>query len=220
LAIGCKGSGLGPLLDRLHSTRTRPVSLDVLNAPAAKVIAASGLPMPPADWMVVVGFEDNTAAVSWQTHQVMEEVAPFGVVGLQARAGETAGALWQGLTELDVRPAAALSFKANLLSGAVAAYCQHAAGTAENVLLVARAGSGIVRGHIGGDLTVERAASILKGLQEQATATQGNVVLTHAPAAWKRLLPVWGVPRDDVRLMRRVKEVFDPRDVFNPGRFV
>jgi glycolate oxidase FAD binding subunit len=149
----------------------------------------------------------------------MEEVAPFGVVGLRARAGEAADALWQGLTELDLRPAARLSFKANLLPGAVAAYCLRARLTDE-LLLIARAGSGIVRGHIGGDLTVERAAAILKGLQEQATASHGNVIVTHAPTTWKRSLAVWGVSRGDAWLMRRVKEVLDPGGVFNPGRFI
>jgi glycolate oxidase FAD binding subunit len=158
--------------------------------------------------------------VSWQLRQVMEEVAPFSILGLQARAGDAAGALWHGLTELDLRPAARLSFKANLLPGAVAAFCLHAATLAEDVLLIARAGSGIVRGHIGGDLTVERAAVILKGLQESATANKGNVVLSHAPAAWKRSLPVWGVLRGDAWLMHHVKEVLDPRGIFNPGRFV
>src|SRR5262249_43907500 len=157
-------------------------------------LAANGLSIPPVEWVVMAGFEDNTAAVSWQIRQMMEEVAPFGVLGLQARAGEAADALWQGLIELDLRPAASLSFKANLLSGAVTAFCQYAAGVAENVLVIARAGSGIVRGHIAGDLTVERAAAILKGLHEHAAASQGNVVLTHALAAWKRTLPVWGVP--------------------------
>jgi glycolate oxidase FAD binding subunit len=219
LAIGSNGPGLGPLLDRLHSTQTRPVSLDVLNGPSAKVLATAGLPMPPAEWVVIVGFEDNTTAVSWQIHQVMEEVAPFGVLGLRARAGEAADALWQGLTELDLRPVASLSFKANLLPGAVAAYCLHAQGMTDELLLVARAGSGIVRGHIGGDLTVERAAAILKGLQEQATASHGNVIVTHAPTAWKRSLALWGVLRDDAWLMRRVKETLDPGGVFNPGRF-
>jgi glycolate oxidase FAD binding subunit len=220
LAIGCRNAGLGPLLDRLHTSRTRPVSLDVLNARAVRGVADGSLPMPTAEWVVVVGFEDTTTAVSWQIHQVMEEVAPFNVLGLQARAGEAAGALWQGLTELDLRPAARFGFKANLLPGAVAAFCQYAAALPEELILVARAGSGIVHGHVDGDLTVERVTAMVKGLQEQATAAKGNVVLTHAPPVWKRTLPVWGIPRGDAWLMHRVRQTFDPRAIFNPGRFL
>jgi glycolate oxidase FAD binding subunit len=220
VALGCTGDRLGPLLDRLHTTRTRPVSLDVLNGPAAREIATDGMALPVADWIVVVGFEDNAEAVGWQLRQVIEEVAPVGILGVEARAGVPAAALWQGLTEFDIRPASRLSFKANLLPGAVAAFCLYAASQGQEIFLLARAGSGIVRGHIGGDLTPERAAVILKELQERAVAAKGNLVLPHCPAGWKRLLPVWGTPRGAAWLMRRVKETLDPRDVFNPGRFL
>jgi glycolate oxidase FAD binding subunit len=40
------------------------------------------------------------------------------------------------------------------------------------------------------------------------------------PPAWKRTLPVWGVPGNDVALMQKVKQAIDPRRLFNPGRFV
>src|SRR5262249_24884704 len=153
----CPGEGLAPLLDRLHTTRTRPVCLDVLNAPAAAVLMADGVVLPPADWVVVLGFEDNIAAVSWQLSQVMEEAAPLGVLGLQARAGDSSDVLWRELTEIDFRPEARLSFKANMLPGAVADFCRLAGTLHGEILLVARAGSGIVRGHVSGDLTVERA---------------------------------------------------------------
>ena len=69
-------------------------------------------------------------------------------------------------------------------------------------------------------VTPGRAAVILMGLQERAAAARGNVVLPHCPPAWKRSLSVWGAPRGDAWLMRRVKAALDPRGVFNPGRFV
>jgi glycolate oxidase FAD binding subunit len=220
IAVGCDSAGLSSLLDRLHGSRTRPVSLDLLNGPAARTLAMAGPALPAAEWVVVVGYEDNMSAVSWQISQLMEEVAPLGILGMEARAGVAAGVLWQGLTEFDLRPASIISFKANLLPGAVAAFCAEVTGLPEQPLLIARAGSGIVRGHLGGDLTPERAAVIVKGLQERAVAATGNVVLTRCPAGWKRSLPVWGVPRGDAWLMRRVKDALDPRGVFNPGRFL
>jgi glycolate oxidase FAD binding subunit len=90
----------------------------------------------------------------------------------------------------------------------------------EGVLLYAQAGSGVVRGHVAGDLTPGRAAAMLKGLAETASSAGGNLVLPRCPAGWKRDLPVWGAPRGDAWLMRRVKEQLDPRRLFNPGRFV
>jgi glycolate oxidase FAD binding subunit len=220
VAVGCDSTALAPLLDRLHVSRTRPVSLDLVNAPAAREIAARGPALPRADWVVVVGYEDNMVAVGWQVSRLIEEVASAGIVGLEARAGVSAAVLWQGLTEFDLRPASTLTFKVNLLPSAVAGFCLEAATLPEEILLIARAGSGIVRGHLGGDLTLERAAVILKALQDKAVAARGNVVVTRCPTAWKGSLPVWGAPRGDAWLMRRVKETLDPRGVFNPGRFV
>ena len=84
----------------------------------------------------------------------------------------------------------------------------------------AHAGSGIVRGHLGGDLTLARTQEMLKGLQEAASAAQGNLILPRCPTEWKRSLPVWGRTRGDAALMREVKSKFDPKGLFNPGRFV
>ncbi len=113
-----------------------------------------------------------------------------------------------------------ITFKANMLPQAVASFCPLAATFPEIVHLHAHAGSGIVRGHLGGDLTVERVAAMLKVLTDAATAAEGNLVLPHCPVMWKRDLPVWGQERGDLWLMRQVKKQMDPRNLFNPGRFV
>jgi glycolate oxidase FAD binding subunit len=126
--------------------------------------------------------------------------------------------LWKALVELTARPAA-LTFKANLLPSAVADFCRAADELPEGLLLHAQAGSGIVRGHAADGLTLERAQAMLKGLIERAVAAGGNLVLPRCPPPWKRRLPVWGVPRGDLGLMRQVKEHLDPRRLFNPGRF-
>jgi glycolate oxidase FAD binding subunit len=196
------------------------VSLDVLNRPAANALHGSGVALPAADWVAVAGFEDNMAAASWQVCQLMEEVAPAGIAGLQAWADACATAYWQALTEFDRRPTARLSLKANVLPGETTAFCQHAASLCGEMLLLARAGSGIVRGHLDGGLTLDRATAILKELQKRAVEAKGNVVVTRCPAAWKRSLPIWGAPRGDAWLMKHVRETLDPRGVFNPGRFI
>jgi FAD/FMN-containing dehydrogenase len=113
-----------------------------------------------------------------------------------------------------------LTFKANMLPQAVAPFCQLAARLSEPIRLHAHAGSGIVRGHLGGDLTLGQVAAMLKDLTDAAAAAEGNLVLPHCPVAWKRDLPVWGRERGDLWLMRQVKKQMDPRNLFNPGRYV
>jgi glycolate oxidase FAD binding subunit len=221
LTLGSEAAGLGELLDLLHRTRTRPACLDLLNAAGARAVADEArVNLPEAPWVVVVGFEDNDDAVAWQVKQLVRELGPDRVRGLEARAGAVTGPLWRALADLPSRPEARLTFKANLLPSAVADFCRTAAALPEEVLLHAHAGSGIVRGHVGGDLTAERAAAMLKGLTEAAAAAQGNLVVPHCPPEWKRSLPVWGQPRNDLWLMRQVKEKLDPRRLFNPGRFL
>jgi glycolate oxidase FAD binding subunit len=219
LTLGCAAEAVGPLLDTLHRSRTRPVCLELLNAAAARVVGtASGGAMPDSPWVVVAGFEDNREAVSWQVRQLIKEVAAGHGAAVTVLADKAAEPLWAALVEFAAWPGARLTFKANLLPGAVADLCTRAADLPDGLLLQAHAGSGIVIGHAGADLTPERAAAMLKGLLTMATAARGNLIVPRCPTAWKAALPVWGAPRNDAGLMRRVKDSLDPRGLFNPGR--
>ncbi|MGH7173509.1 MAG: FAD-binding oxidoreductase [Gemmataceae bacterium] len=220
VTFGCETASLDRLLDRLHATRTRPVCLDLLNQSAVRsMVRALRMNLPEAPWVIVVGFEDNGDAVGWQVRQLLEELAPGDIQGLEARAGGASDPLWMALVE---SPASGgcVSFKANLLPHAVAEFCRQADTLSEPMRLHAHAGSGIVYGHLDGDLTLPRVAAMLKELTDAAVRAEGNLVLPHCPVEWKRELPVWGRERGDLWLMRQVKDKMDPRHLFNPGRFL
>ena len=51
-------------------------------------------------------------------------------------------------------------------------------------------------------------------------AMQGSATLLHGPRALKQSISVWGTKRVDFPLMQRVKQAFDPQNIFAPGRFV
>jgi glycolate oxidase FAD binding subunit len=213
LTLGCGPEAVGPLLDALHRSRTRPACLELLNARAAGAVGG----LPDAPWVVVVGFEDTREAVHWQVQQLIRELS--AEASLNVLADRAAEPLWRALTEFPARPGAALTFKANLLPGATADFCRLADALPDELLLQAHAGNGIVVGHAAGGLTPDRAAAMLKALLDSAAAAEGNVILPCCPPAWKTGLPVWGRPRGDAWLMRRVREALDPRGLFNPGRF-
>jgi glycolate oxidase FAD binding subunit len=220
VTLGCDGDALEALLDQLHRSRVRPSCLDVVNATAARVLmreAAASLPDSP--WVVIAGFEDSSDPVSWQIQQLIKDVGVSRVQGLEGRGGAASDGLWQALVELTAPPTAALSFKANLLPSAVAAFCREAAKT-DDMLLQAHAGSGIVRGHFLHAPSLEPTQALLDTLHQQAAAAHGNIVLPRCPLEWKKQLPVWGRERGDRWLMRDVKQQLDPRNLFNPGRFV
>lgn len=221
LIFGCAANELATLLDRIHATRTRPICLELLNAPAAKVLASTAaLMLPDRPWVLVAGFEDSEDSVNWQLQQFIKELTSAGISGALARAGAATEPLWGALAELLLPSDAQLAMKANLLPGNTASWCLRADALHSGLLVHAQAGSGIVRAHSVGDLTLADTTAMLKELADEATASGGNVVLLHCPTAWKRHLPLWGAPRGDLPLMRLVKQRLDRRGVFNPGRFL
>jgi len=218
--LRCKAQGVGPLLEQLHRSQTRPVCIDLLNAAAARYIGQqAGMSLPETSWVVVVGFEDNREAVCWQMQQLIKELPPEYGNGLEARINHTGEPLWAALVEATAWPDAGLSFKANMLPSATAAFCEQAAAWPEMLLLQAHAGNGIVTGHAGSTVTLENARTMLKRFQEW-TGAGGNLIVRRCPAPWKATLPIWGSPRNDTWLMRTIKQKLDPRGLFNPGRFV
>jgi glycolate oxidase FAD binding subunit len=220
VTFGCETASLDRMLDQLHESRTRPVCLDLLNRSAVRfLIREFGVNLPEAPWVIVVGFEDNSNAVGWQVRQLLQELAPADIQGMEARAGAASEPLWRGLIE-HTASGRRLSFKANLLPGASAAFCRHADTLCQGTRLQAHAGSGIVHGHLDGDLTLPHVAAMLKELTEIAIHAEGNLVVPRCPLEWKRDLPLWGRERGDLWLMRQVKDNLDPQNLFNPGRFV
>ena len=80
--------------------------------------------MPDSPWVVVVGFEDNREAVSWQVQQLIKEMAAGPGTAVTVLADKAAEPLWSALVEFAAWPGARLTFKANLLPSAVAAFCR------------------------------------------------------------------------------------------------
>lgn len=219
--VGGNGAALDWLLEEVHRSRTRPVCLDLLNQAAVQYInEQTGIPLPEVPWLLVIGFEDNQESVTWQVQQILKELSAANPAALDTRTGSAVDPLWRALTEFALCPGARLTFKANVLPGTTSAFCWQAAELPQRLLLQAHAGDGIVIGHADSDLTLPQAQAMLKTLHDFARPGQGNVILLRCPAAWKKELPVWGMVRDDIWLMRAIKEKLDPRRLFNPGRFV
>jgi glycolate oxidase FAD binding subunit len=221
ITLGCNKDELEPVLGILHESRTCPVCLELLNASAArKVFSEARLPTPEAAWILIVGFESNAQAMEWQVQQLVRDVK--GKCTLDARLGWTATALWQALANFPSLAGASgpqLTFKANLLSSGTASFCTQVDAMPERPMIQAHAGNGIVVGHVETE-SRERAVDLVQLLRSLATPFQGSVVVQNCSPEWKKAVNVWGPPRPDAALMHEVKNKLDPRNLFNPGRFV
>lgn len=213
----CTPDKLDATLTEIHGSQTRPVLVEVLNPSAASVVCAhASLNAPATGWLVVVGFDGNHDAVAWQVEKI---VAELGVaVSAEVLRGQANTAMRSALVEHAAWPDARASFKCNLLSSATAAFCTRV-NDLSPVALQAHAGSGIVRGHLSGDITKDRAATLLGVWRELAASGRGRVIVERCPPEWKNVVSVWGPIGGEAWLMREVKEKFDPRGIFNPGRF-
>jgi glycolate oxidase FAD binding subunit len=86
------------------------------------------------------------------------------------------------------------------------------------VLASARAGNGVIISSLGGEISalVEAVGS----LRNLVNSLDGTLVVQDAPVDLKSQVDVWGEIGMSSRIMERLKSLFDPNNIFNPGRFV
>jgi len=78
------------------------------------------------------------------------------------------------------------------------------------------ASPGVGTAHWTGDLD----GGAVRGARAAAEAAGGSLVLLAAPPELKREVGAWGTPPPTSGLMRRLRDVFDPKRTMSPGRYV
>jgi glycolate oxidase FAD binding subunit len=126
--------------------------------------------------------------------------------------------LWSALTEFQAAESGPISCVANLPPSRVVPFLQNV--DAARWSVQAHAGNGIVRLQGLGEWNLDEAAAEIDRLRGQAVRDGGNLILSRCPTGWKDRLRVWGEPRADWALARKIKQTLDPLGAFNPGRFV
>jgi len=211
---------------RLHPLprATAWVSVEAPDPPAAHGHAAALLGSQLSPSAVEV---DRPAVGAPVTVAALFEGTGGGVAARAAAAAELVGGevadrppawfgRWPGgpdgtLVEVRCRPAD--------LAGAVAAVDRAAGAVATPVAVRGSAGPAVLQVSVGGD--PDRVPGFVTGLRDGLAAVGGGAVVRHASEQVRAAVDVWGpVDPGALRLMRRVKEQFDPGRRLAPGCFV
>jgi glycolate oxidase FAD binding subunit len=205
---------LADALEALNTSGTRPIALELLNAPASRALARL-LGLPAGQGVLAIGYEDNAGSVRWQLDRLKIELgrSDFKIV-----EGAGAEPIWHALTEFQAAELGPVSFVANLRPSSVVSLIGRL--DPERWSAQAHAGNGIVRAHALGDWALQPMAEQLDNLRRFAVEDGGNLIVARAPTEWKDRLQIWGEPRADWALGEGVKAALDPHGAMNPGRFV
>ncbi len=68
--------------------------------------------------------------------------------------------------------------------------------------------------------TLRRLAQACAAFSQASANAGGHAVVQWCPTELKRQVNVWGPARQDLMLMQRLKQAFDPQGILSPGRFM
>ncbi len=171
--------------------------------------------MSAGEWVLVIGLEDNATSVSWQLDCLRIE---RGRADLTVLKDQEAAAGWAGLTDFTVAELGPISCVVSLRPSGVVSFL--AAIDSGRWAVQAHAGNGIVRLHALGEWTLDQAAADVEKFRFLTRDDGGSVIVARCPTDWKGRLEIWGPPRPDWALARRIKQALDPKGLLNPGRFI
>jgi glycolate oxidase FAD binding subunit len=222
ISFGVNAAAVGPTLDRLHSSASRPTAIELLNAKAAKKVAErSGIPLPEVDpWVILCGFEEKATTVEWQMLTLLEELRGAPVRHASEHSGPGAVAIWSALTQLQDAGTDFATIKGNVLPSSTAGFAEAAAALHPDAVVHAHAGNGIVWCHLPEELGLDRFSTGFSALVGRTQPGNANAIVHRCPTAWKNRLAIWGRDRGDREPMQQLKRTLDPMDLLNPGRFL
>lgn len=208
------------VLERLLTSETRPVALEMLDVPAARMIAAeSRLSLPCETPVLAVLVEGSSHDVSWQLATLRKEVIPFGVQDLLSVEGPEALTLTATLTEFSVPTDEPLTFQANLKPSHCWRFAEMA--TALDVAVNCHAGNGVIVGQLPESVaTAAQAQQLLQPLRDFARSASGNLVVLHCDREWQSQLPLCGDEEPAWPQMRQLRTQMDPHQLLNRGIFL
>lgn len=218
--------------EAVRASWCRPLALDLVNKSAYDLAATrAGVPtLSDRSYMLAADLGGGTAAVQRQQNDIHRIVVDGGGKSLLVDESSASQAFWQALIDTGRReqfPASMVTRCSVLFSQVIPQLHGHEA-MAEGGRLEAgidvHLASGTVRcfwwGEQRGVASPTLLADTARTLRTAAGHVNGSFVIESCPVFMKGKLDVWGPMGQDLAIMKRLKELFDPARTLNPGRFV
>ncbi len=178
------------------------------------------------EYLVAFSLEGVGEAVERQVVEIAELAKREGAVDTKVLTGEGDRTFWLRVRDFALDSAPSVIFRANFViskqADILGNYEKMAQIAGVDCALIGHAGNGILTGYIQdcGAGKMDSVVRLIGRFTDEAVKHEGNLIVESAPRGLKERVGVWGRPRSDHAVMRRLKETVDPDGVLNPGRFV
>jgi hypothetical protein len=163
---------------------------------------------------LLIGFEGGADEVEWMEKTLRREWRELGVSS-SVTIPHGGKPLWTWLAE---RPA---DVQVGVRPGATVEMIRRLLQADPDCSILARAGNGVIRTALSPRSPVAFRTLLREQLRPRVAAAGGTLtVLAHPEEAELSAEDVWGPTSGAIRIMRAIKERFDPGDVLNRGRYI
>ncbi|MFH2120394.1 MAG: FAD-binding oxidoreductase [Pseudomonadota bacterium] len=203
----------------LHSVLL-PSAMELMDGKAAGQLGEK------AKYLVAFSLEGVKEAVDRQVAEIGELAEREGAIDTKVLKGEDDRTFWLWVRNFALASTASVILRSNVviskLTEILGRYETMAHGAGIGCALIGHAGNGILTIYILDRDVAEMGpvADLIGKFTEEAAKHEGNLIVESSPRDLKERVGVWGRPRSDDVVMRRLKEKVDPGGVLNPGRFV
>lgn len=242
LAFFADAAGALGLRQRIAQSPLTPLTLEILSPELAQIFAQrspSTVPDAPAPgawfstalWVLAAAYAGNDQVLDRYARDLARMATETGAADSVILGDAERPTVWWRLREfiplmLESSPAATI-VKFSVLPGHFSALLEQTGRIAERYELPSATllrGSGIVYlallPRARNENSLHRLALACAEIFQASPTAEYRTMIPWCPVELKRAVNVWGPPREDSKLMQKLKAVFDPQNIFSPGRFV
>jgi glycolate oxidase FAD binding subunit len=210
----------GSLIRRIIHSVLLPSAMELMDGKAASRLGVK------ANYLVAFSLEGVGEAVERQAAEIGEVAKKEGALEAKVLKGEEDRAFWMRVRDFALAAKPAVILKSNFVISRQAEilgnYQKMAQAAGVGCAFICHAGNGILMTYIleSGVAKTDPLVDLIGKFTAEAVKHDGNLVVESCPTELKVKINVWGQPRTDYVVMRRLKQEVDPAGVLNPGRFV